>query len=156
MSELTLTLLRLGLLVALWLFVFGVLSTLRRDLSTGLRVSRQALSPAVPRSSREPFTLRRETGAQLVITRADGSSHSIPLGDVDITIGHADDNVLVLADEYTSSHHARISKRDRSWVIEDCGSTNGTWVDRKRISGTTAMNPGVRVRVGKTEIAIRP
>lgn len=94
-------------------------------------------------------------GAHLVITRPDGSTQTLELGDAEVTIGHAEDNTIVLTDEYTSTHHARITKRERTWVIEDCGSTNGTWIDRKRISAATPLAQGVRVRVGKTEIAIR-
>ena len=152
MSELTLTLLRLGLLVALWLFVFGVLSTLRRDLAGDPRTARV-------RSARQPRAhaqapRRRGRGAHLVITRVDGTTQRLELGDAVLTFGRADDNSVVFADDYTSTHHARITRRERHWVVEDCGSTNGTWVDRRRITTPMPLTPGMRVRIGKAEIVV--
>ena len=152
MSELTLTLLRLGLLLALWLFVFGVLSTLRRDLLGDSRTSR-ARTVRQPRTqTRAPR--RRGKGAHLVITRADGTTQRLELGDAALTFGRADDNTIVFPDDYTSTHHARISRRERHWVVEDCGSTNGTWVDRRRITSPMPLTPGMRVRIGKAEIVV--
>ncbi len=150
MSELTLTLLRLGLLVALWLFVFGVLSTLRRDLfAEATRPSRR--TPVAPRTRSR---LHPRRGAHLVVALADGSTRRIGLGDEPITFGTADDNTVVLDDDFTSGHHARIVRRERGWVIEDLGSTNGTWVERRRITAAAPISDGMHVRVGRTEIVV--
>lgn len=150
MSELTLTLLRLGLLAALWLFVFGILSTLRRDLvQTGRNVRPQRIvkAPKAPRTRRK--------GAHLIMTLASGEQRKLELTDQPLTFGRTDDNLVILDDDYTSSHHARIVPRERGWAVEDCGSTNGTWVDRKRITSATLIQPGQRIRIGRTELEVR-
>ena len=150
MSELTVTLLRLGFLIALWLFIFGILSTLRHDLISGgrrVRAQRITKAPKAPRRSRR--------GTHLMMTLANGEQRRLDLNDQPITFGRGNDNLVILDDDYTSTDHARISPRDKSWVIEDCGSTNGTWVDRKRITSATLIQPGQRIRIGKTELEVR-
>lgn len=150
MSELTITLLRLGLLVALWLFVFGILGVLRRDLAqTGRSVRPQRIvkAPKAPRSRRK--------GTHLLMTLATGEQRRLELGDQPLTFGRSADSTVVLDDDYTSTLHARITPRERGWAIEDCGSTNGTWVDRKRITSATLLQPGQRIRIGRTELEVR-
>lgn len=152
MSELTLTLLRLGLLAALWLFVFGILSTLRRDLTqTGRSVRPQRISKA----PKAPKMRGRRKGTHVQMIMASGEQRRLDLGDQPLTFGRATDNTIVLDDDYTSSYHARIVPRERGWAVEDCGSTNGTWVDRRRITSATLLQPGQRVRIGKTELEVR-
>lgn len=148
MSELTLTLLRLGFLVALWLFVFGTLSVLRRDLS-GHPVRQQRPHPV------EVFRhQRRRRRAHLVVSLSNGSVQRLDLADQIISFGRGPDNTVLIDDDYTSNHHARITPRDKGWVIEDCGSTNGTWVERKRITSPTPLAPGMKVRLGRSEIVV--
>lgn len=150
MSELTLTLLRLGFLVALWLFVFGTLSVLRRDLIAGAYAVRQQRPHPV-----DVFRqARRRRRAHLVVSLSNGSVQRLDLADQVISFGRASDNTVCIDDDYTSTHHARITPRDRGWVIEDCGSTNGTWVQRKRITAPTPLAPGMKVRLGRSEIVV--
>lgn len=144
------TLLRLGLLVAMWLFVLGVLNTLRRDLTQSNRMARPQ---RIVRAQRAPRSRRR--GSHLLMTLASGEQRKLDLGDSPITFGRAEDNVVILDDDYTSTHHARVIARERGWAVEDLGSTNGTWVDRKRITGATLLQSGQRIRIGKTELEVR-
>ncbi len=153
MSELTLTLLRLGLLVALWLFVFGVLSTLRRDLLAEGRITRPHLAPKAP-PVQERRRRRSRRGAHLTVAMSDGSTRRIELAAEPISFGKAEDNTVVLSDDYTSTHHARITARERGWIVEDLGSTNGTWVERRRITSSTPLHPGMHIRIGRTEITV--
>lgn len=150
MSELTLTLLRLGFLVALWLFVFGTLSVLRRDLiANGRSVQTRRAQPV------ELFRQqRRRRRAHLIVTLSNGSVQRLDLSEQAISFGRGADNTVLIDDDYTSTHHARITSRERGWVIEDCGSTNGTWVERKRITSPTPLAPGMKVRIGRSEIAV--
>lgn len=150
MSELTLTLLRLGFLVALWLFVLGVLRVLRRDLVSGTRTTRPRSRPVDALR-----THRQRKRAHLVVSMSDGSMRRLDLSEQTISFGRGSDNTVAIDDDFTSTHHARITSRERGWVIEDCGSTNGTWVERKRITSPTPLVPGMRVRIGRTEIAVK-
>ena len=153
MSELTLTLLRLGLLVALWLFVFGVLSTLRRDLFTEARTAQRPLRRSTS-AVRARTLLHHRRGAHLIVSQLDGTTRRIPLGDDPVTFGNTPDNTVVLEDDFTSGHHARVVRRERGWIIEDLGSTNGTWVERRRITVATPISDGMHVRIGRTEIVV--
>ena len=82
-------------------------------------------------------------------------SQRFDLTDVPITFGRGEDNSCILDDDYTSTLHARITPREQGWVVEDCGSTNGTWVERRRISSPTPLRSGMHVRIGKAEIVVR-
>lgn len=150
MSELTITLLRLGLLIALWLFVFGILGVLRRDLT---QTGRSVRPQRIVKAARAPRGRRK--GMHLLMTLATGEQRRLELGDQPLSFGRSGENTVVLDDDYTSTLHARITPRERGWAIEDCGSTNGTWVDRKRIISATLLQPGQRIRIGRTELEVR-
>ena len=83
------------------------------------------------------------------------ASTVIPLGTADVTIGRAPDSTLVLDDDYASNAHARISLVNGNWVVTDLGSTNGTWVDRNRITGPTPLTVGRQLKVGRTVLELR-
>ena len=57
-----------------------------------------------------------------------------PLDD-ELTLGRSDDNDVVIADERASRHHARISRSDGGFVIEDLGSRHGTFLNGERLAG---------------------
>jgi pSer/pThr/pTyr-binding forkhead associated (FHA) protein len=61
----------------------------------------------------------------------------------------------VLDDDYASTRHARIAPQGDDWYVEDLGSTNGTYLDRAKVTGPTRVPLGVPVRIGKTVIELR-
>lgn len=68
----------------------------------------------------------------------------------------AHDSTIVLDDDYASSRHARIyPDRDGQWIVEDLGSTNGTYLDRTRLTTATPIPLGAPIRIGKTVIELR-
>ena len=79
----------------------------------------------------------------------------IPLGTSSVTVGRAADSTLVLDDDYASSHHVRLYPHEGTWVVEDLGSTNGTWIDRTRVTGPTVLAMGQSLRIGRTVIELR-
>jgi pSer/pThr/pTyr-binding forkhead associated (FHA) protein len=79
----------------------------------------------------------------------------VPLGTTAITIGRAPDSTLVIEDDYASSRHARISLVESEWMVEDLGSTNGTWIERTRITEPAVLQVGSNLRVGRTTIQAR-
>ena len=79
--------------------------------------------------------------------RPDGSSRSLVAGGRPLTIGRASDNGLVLADSRASRHHARLYGRT------DLGSTNGSWVNDRRID-EMALGEGDRIRIGDTILIV--
>lgn len=153
MQGLILQLTRAGFLLILWLFVWAVLRTLRSDIyaASGIRIA--------PRSSRSSAVLpsfNRQKGAKhLVVTQGALAGTRISLGAQPVLIGRADDSTLVLTDDYASTRHARISPRGSDWYVEDLGSTNGTYLDRAKVTTAVKVPLGTPVRVGKTVIELR-
>jgi pSer/pThr/pTyr-binding forkhead associated (FHA) protein len=158
MSELTLTLLRLGYLVLLWVFVLSVVSVLRRDIY-GTRVTRRATTagpPAPPvRPPRSAVEELRGMPRSLVVTEGSLQGTTISLGQAPILIGRAPECTLVLDDDFASSRHARLSLQGGVWMVEDLGSTNGTFLGRSRVAEATPLEPGAPVRIGRTVLELR-
>lgn len=142
----------------LWIFVFTVVGVIRRDLFAGSRVSRLVVAPrGVTVAGGRPAKVKRGRAAhQLVVTAGALAGTKITLGDAPITIGRAEDSTLVITDDYASARHARLIPRDGQWMLEDLGSTNGTYLDRTKVSGLTPVPLGVPIRIGRTSLELRP
>jgi pSer/pThr/pTyr-binding forkhead associated (FHA) protein len=76
------------------------------------------------------------------------------LGTSPIIIGRAPDATIVLDDDFVSTHHARLTPNGNHWIVEDLGSTNGTWIDKNRVSTPTVFRPGTQLRIGKTSMEL--
>ncbi|MCX4408576.1 FHA domain-containing protein [Streptomyces sp. NPDC059837] len=174
MSELTLTVMRLGFLAVLWLFVivavqvirsdlFGTRVTQRgsrRDASRPQQAARQATPPPqrqqAPPSGGSGGRQRRGAPTKLVVSEGTLTGTTVALQGQTITLGRAHDSTIVLDDDYASSRHARIyPDRDGQWIVEDLGSTNGTYLDRSRLTTPTPVPLGAPIRIGKTVIELR-
>ena len=159
MSDLALTLLRLGFLVFLWVGVFAIIGVLSRD----LRAPREAVTtasgapPPQPKAAKDGKATKPKRGApsSLVVTEGALAGAVIPLGSVPITLGRASDSTLVLDDDYASNRHARLYHHDGKWIVEDLGSTNGTWIERTRITGPTVLPNNVPLKVGRSTMELR-
>lgn len=152
---------RIGFLILLWIFVFTVVGVVRRDLFAGAKSSRLVAAPrgvgAAAGSSARPAKAKRGRAAhQLVVTAGQLAGTRITLGDAQITIGRAEDSTLVITDDYASARHARLVPRSGQWFVEDLGSTNGTYLDRAKVTGLTPVPLGVPIRIGRTSLELRP
>lgn len=181
MSELTLTLIRLGLLVLLWLFVFSLAAVMRRDLY-GTRISRRgaslrrAAAPATPAAPARPPAgpaaspaaspaatpapagrrpRQRRQPTTLVVTEGSLAGTSLPLGRAGVLIGRAPECSLVLDDEFASSRHARVFPRAEGWFVEDLGSRNGTLLGGQKVVGAMPVDVGSVLRVGRTTLELQ-
>jgi hypothetical protein len=158
MSDLALTVVRLAFLALLWSFVVFTVLALNRDLRQPAQSSRSGGTLAVPspsRAARRSSRAGRRHPSKLVVTEGELSGTVVPLGTSAVTIGRAPDSTLVIEDDYASSSHARITLVDGEWVVEDLGSTNGTWIERTRITEPTVLTVGSNLRVGRTTIQAR-
>jgi pSer/pThr/pTyr-binding forkhead associated (FHA) protein len=159
-SELTLTIIRLGFLAVLWLFVITAVSVMRSDLF-GRRIAprptgrQQVAAPARQPKPTKPAKGKRGMPSVLVVTAGALSGTSVRLGEAAVTMGRAQDSTIVLDDDYVSSRHARVFPRDGQWFVEDMGSTNGTYLDRTKVIAATPVKIGVPIRVGKTVVELR-
>ncbi len=166
MSELTITLLRLGYLALLWVLVLSAIFVLRRDLygtriTDRRRAARAATAPAPPAGAAaepQPRQLRRTRSSapsRLVVTEGPLRGTILPLGSSAVVVGRAPSCTLVLDDDYSSSRHARLFPQDEAWYVEDLGSTNGTYVGEQRIDGPTPVPTGTPVRIGRSVIELQ-
>jgi hypothetical protein len=162
MSELSLTIIRVAFLAVLWLFVIAAIGVVRTDLLGGSALprrtrGRQAQAARPPRQPRPARPQRPGRGSPrvLVVTAGALKGTSLDLADQQITLGRANDATLVLNDDYASSRHARIFPQDGQWIVEDLGSTNGTYLDRQKVTRPTPVPVGVPVRIGKTVLELR-
>ena len=160
MNALTLTLIRLAFLAVLWLFVIAAVGVVRTDMFGQALSSRQQrrqqkaqrARPARPQRAGRPA---RGAPQRLLVTGGSLTGTSIGLTDQQITIGRANDATLVLSDDYASSRHARLFPQNGQWIVEDLGSTNGTYLDRQKVTQPTPVFPGVPIRIGKTVLELR-
>ena len=165
MSELALTLARFNFLGLLWLFVIFALIALRRDMrgdtsssaEAAASSSRGTRTPRTGRSARSGRTSRRSKvkGTRLVVVEGPLTGTEVPLEGAQVTLGRAPDSTIVIDDDYASSRHARIYESEGAWVVEDLGSTNGTWLDRTRLTTPTVLPVGAPLRVGRTTLVIQ-
>jgi pSer/pThr/pTyr-binding forkhead associated (FHA) protein len=159
MSTLTLLLIRLAFLAILWLFVIAAVGVVRTDLFGASRSSRKARRQlkAAARPARPPRGGRSNRGEphRLLVTSGALAGTSLGLTDQQITVGRANDATLVLNDDYASSRHARLFPQDGQWIVEDLGSTNGTYIDRQKVTQPTPVPVGVPIRIGKTVLELR-
>ncbi|MFJ6211987.1 FHA domain-containing protein [Streptomyces sp. NPDC092296] len=168
MSELTLTVMRLGFLAVLWLFVIVAVQVIRSDLFGTKVTQRAARRPATapspaqgarqqqPRPQPQQARQRRGAPTQLVVVQGSLAGTTVALQGQTITLGRAHDSTIVLDDDYASSRHARIyPDQSGQWIVEDLGSTNGTYLDRQRLTTPTPLQPGMPIRIGRTVIELR-
>lgn len=162
MSELTLTLIKLGFLAVLWIFVLSAVSVIRTDIF-GTRVpNRQVPKPAkksaAPAQKTKPAKRRRGKRGQpslLQIVDGPNSGQSVPLGDDPIILGRGTDAAIRLNDDYVSTRHARFASNGEQWFVEDLGSTNGTYIGSQRVTSPVPLSMGTQVRLGKTIVELR-
>jgi hypothetical protein len=151
-SALVVALVKYGLLALLWLFVLSAVRTIRSDLWGTGRAPRPAAAPA-PKSSGKPA--KRSAARRLVVTEGALAGTTISLGEAPVTLGRADDSTLVLTDDYASSRHARLVPGDDAWLVEDLGSTNGTYLGTNKVTRPTPVPLGQPIRIGKTVLELR-
>jgi pSer/pThr/pTyr-binding forkhead associated (FHA) protein len=157
MNQLTLTVIRLAFLAVLWLFVIAAVGVVRTDMFGQAAVPRKRPRQQAAKPPRPPRPGRGQRGApsHLVVTGGALTGTTLGLADQQITIGRANDATLVLTDDYASSRHARLYPQNGDWIVEDLGSTNGTYLDRQKVSRPTPVPPGVPIRIGKTVLELR-
>lgn len=144
--------LRAVVLILLWAFVLAAVIAVRHDVFGRRRpANRPATAPRADKTARRG----RSDARRLVVTGGALAGTTVPLREQPVTIGRADDSTLVLTDDFVSTHHARLVPRGDSWVVEDLGSTNGTFLDKSKVTTPTPVPLGVPIRVGKTVLELR-
>lgn len=147
-SEQLLNVLKLCLLALLYLFFLRVLR------AVWVEVKGPALAIPVAKATKEHRHGRRHTPLQLtIIEPTDVAGQSFPLGD-ELTVGRAAGCQVTIDDTFASQIHARVFQRDGQLFVEDLGSTNGTWLNREKVTGPLVMRRGDHLQVGNTVLEL--
>ncbi len=169
MGELTLLLLRIAFLAVMWGFIFAIVFALRSDLfghkARRMPVPAQSASATVPAAKVAPppapkaAVSREPVGSlaakRLVITSGSKEGLEIDLPDEQLSIGRSSESNLVIRDDYTSTHHARLLLWNEGWVIQDLDSTNGTYLDGVRVIVPTQVPLNTPIKIGTTSFELR-
>jgi hypothetical protein len=129
---------RLLFLGLIYLFLARVILVLLRDLRA---------------AAREPS----DRPGRLVVLASPGgepaAGHSIGL-DVITPLGRDVNNAIVIDDPFASAEHAVLTYRGRSWYLEDLGSTNGSFVNGRRVEGVAPMGFGDELQIGQVRMRL--
>ena len=93
---------------------------------------------------------------KLVVLSPDGmKGMEFPLGN-EVTVGRAGGCAVMLPeDSFVSQLHARLFRRDGSLFVEDLGSTNGTFLNGKKVGAPVSVRKGDKVQFGRTTVEVR-
>lgn len=162
MTEQLLAVLKIGLLILLYLFFLRVVRAVwaevrdpaLADTGGGSRTGGSMPAPNAPPKP-APKPKRRSSLSELVVVAPPalaGAAHRLAR---ESTIGRAPGCTIVIDDQFISSVHTRVFQRDGAWFVEDLGSTNGTYLNRQKVTEPTAIHKRDRVRIGNVELEAR-
>ena len=153
MPDQLLNLLKIFLLLLLYLFFLRVL----RAVWTELNPPKQVEAPARTKRDR---SARRATGSRKhgplalrIIAPPELKGRSYPLGD-EVTVGRAAGCQVTVDDTYASQLHARVFLREGQVFVEDLGSTNGTYLNRRKVTGPMQLQRGDKLQIGNTVLEL--
>ena len=136
MPDVILALLRIIFLGLVYLFVWQVARAIGSHLGISLK--------------RE----RRE-GTRLLMVRSETQQATeIEVSDATV-LGRSSEADVLLDDPYASEFHMRLLAQENGLVLHDLGSTNGTYVNGRRVTAPTTLRRGDSVQVGKTVMEVR-
>lgn len=147
MPESLLTILKFCLLGLVYLFFARVLRAVWVEVGGrgGREGGQGAAAPPTQRWGRGANALARLR----VLEPPEDRGRSFELGD-ELTLGRAEGCQITLDDTFVSQLHARIFRRDDQIVVEDLGSTNGTFLNGQKVTAPVVVRRGDRLQVGKT------
>ncbi len=147
MPEPLLTILKFCFLAILYLFFLRVLRAVWAEVRTPAVAV--AAAPARP-AGRPSLGGGKAPGRLRVVEPVERRGRTYELGE-ELTVGRAGGCQVALEDDnYASQLHARVFRREGQFYVEDLGSTNGTYVNRRKVTAPIAIRKGDRLQIGKT------
>jgi hypothetical protein len=128
-------LITIGILVSIFVFLWWIARSMRTHLG---------------RRETERGRVRR-----LEVRSEDGAPASSAPLDAAVIVGRSREADLVIDDPFASDFHARVAPDDSGFLVQDLGSTNGTFLNGERLSAPVAVAPGDTIRIGQTIMGIR-
>lgn len=154
MPDLVLELLKYLFIVVLYIFVARAVRAVYLELrpAGSARSARQSSAPA---PARPPSRRAKKAPKKAAVVEGGNlKGKSFDLGS-ELIVGRAEKCHVVLDDTYVSQMHARIFARDDVYMLEDLGSTNGTYLNRQKVTSPTELQRGDRVKIGRTVLEMR-
>jgi pSer/pThr/pTyr-binding forkhead associated (FHA) protein len=150
-----LNLLKVFLLVLLYLFFLRVLRAVWTEVNVPRLADAAAAPAAKPKGRQRRAGRGRSNQPHLKVLEPAGiRGRSYPL-DEEITLGRASGCQVPLEDAYASQVHARVFQRDGHWYVEDLGSTNGTYLNRRRVAGPMVFKRRDKLQIGNTVLELQ-
>lgn len=153
MSPFVLSVLKYALLALLYFFIYRTARSVavdlsgRRGASTGGTAAPRPTKPASARGGKAPTSL--------VVHAPEARKPKTYRLAGTLEIGRAEACKVRLDDTYASQHHARLSPSDGAWTVEDLGSTNGTYLNDRRLQTAVQVHAGDVLKIGNTVLELR-
>jgi pSer/pThr/pTyr-binding forkhead associated (FHA) protein len=149
-----LTVLKVVFLALLYFFVYRAIRAAWTDVRLA---SARPARPGRTQARAEPARTGRGTKPPKTVVIMDDKGSKVGSHTLDgqLQIGRADACQIHLTDTYASQFHARLFQRDGTWFVEDLGSTNGTFLNQRKITAPAEVRAGDRIRIGKTTLELR-
>jgi len=149
-----LNLLKLFLLLLLYLFFLRVVRAVWAEVQPPKPVETTAAKPKRERAVRRAATKGKHSSPVLrVMAPAELKGRTYPLGQ-EVTLGRAAGCQVTIEDTYASQLHARVFQREGQIYVEDLGSTNGTYLNRRKVTGPMVVQRGDRLQIGNTVLEL--
>ncbi len=152
MSSFALSVMKYSLLVLLYFFIYRAVRSVALDVAGRKEGGRQR--DRTPKPKTKPASRGKVPSAVVVHIPGGKKSGSYPLTEA-VSVGRGERCTIKLDDTYVSQMHARLFGRDGAWFVEDLGSTNGTFLNERKVSAPVQVRAGDVVRVGKTVLELR-
>jgi len=152
-----LNLLKIFLLLLLYLFFLRVLRAVWAEVNPPKLVEEplQARRAKREKGLRRTGASGRKGGAPVLrlIAPPELKGRSYPLGE-EVTVGRAAGCQVTIDDTYASQLHARVFQREGQVYVEDLGSTNGTYLNRRKVTGPMVVQRGDKLQIGNTVLEL--
>ena len=149
-SPFIISVLKYAFIALVYFFVFRAIRSVGIEIS-GRRADRRATTRSEVRAARS----RGKAPTIVIVKDENGKKLGTHRLNTALQIGRADACHIKLADTYASNFHARLYPQNGAWHVEDLGSTNGTYLNRQRVSGVVELQAGDEVKIGKTTLELR-
>ena len=154
MSPFVLSVLKYALLVLLYLFIFRAVRSVAMDVA-GRRRERGSPSRSTAAAPDARASKGGKPPSQVVVHDPETPKPRTVRLSGPAQIGRGDGCAIRLSDTYVSQVHARLYGENGAWYVEDLGSTNGTFLNDRRVAQPVEVHAGDVVKVGKTVLELR-